>query len=46
MLTGFFYPKTNIRRLAHMSAVIFKQHFKPVNKESTSSKNADYIRYI
>lgn len=29
-----------------MSALIYKQRFKPVNKKSTPSKNAEHIRYI
>lgn len=29
-----------------MSAIIYKQRFKPVNKKSTPSKNAEHIRYI
>lgn len=46
MFTGFFIPKIHLRMVIHISAVMYKQRFKPVNLKSTQNKNAEHIRYI
>lgn len=46
IITGFFIPKIQLRAVIHISAIMYKQRFKPVNLKSTPNKNAEHIRYI
>lgn len=46
MFTGFFIPQIQLRKVIHISAIMYKQRFKPVNLKSTPNKNAEHIRYI